>query len=479
MRRLEEYLDRRFPELVEAAGESIRIRSVAADPLPGMPYGREVAACLSHALGVARAWGLRAVDLDGHLGYAEIGEGNEVVLALGHLDVVPEGDGWSFPPFGGDVVQGELRGRGSQDDKAPTFSCLLALRALADLRVPLDRRVRVVFGLDEERGTLGDVAHYLRTEGPPLFGITPDGEYPVVHAEKGALKGTGRFPLPPAGTSQILSIRGGEGPGSVPAVAEALLASPGPEEREVLAERIRTFLEAQGWEATLEAQGSTLRLRCLGRAAHATLPGLGINALGRLCLCLGAALDPGDPLGDFAAFLGRSFGTDSTGASLGLAGRHPHLGDVTVNLATLEREGDELVFRLGIYVPADTLPFPRVRRTLEELFAPQGIRLVVDREVPPLLVPPEAPLIRKLRSAYHRATGESPRLLGMCGSTYAKGMPNLVPFGVTFSDEPDFAHGADERVALHRLRRSVSILTWALEELGCRREPAPFPADPR
>ena len=81
MRRLEEYLDRRFPELVEAAGESIRIRSVAADPLPGMPYGREVAACLSHALGVARAWGLRAVDLDGHLGYAEIGEGDEVVLS--------------------------------------------------------------------------------------------------------------------------------------------------------------------------------------------------------------------------------------------------------------------------------------------------------------------------------------------------------------------------------------------------------------
>lgn len=55
-----------------------------------------------------------------------------MVAVLGHLDVVPEGDGWSFDPFGGEIRDGKVFGRGAMDDKGPTIAALYALAALRD-----------------------------------------------------------------------------------------------------------------------------------------------------------------------------------------------------------------------------------------------------------------------------------------------------------------------------------------------------------
>ena len=63
--------------------------------------------------------------------------GEEMIAVLGHLDVVPEGEGWSFPPFGGEIQDGKVLGRGSIDDKGPTITALYALAALRDSKLPL------------------------------------------------------------------------------------------------------------------------------------------------------------------------------------------------------------------------------------------------------------------------------------------------------------------------------------------------------
>lgn len=50
-------------------------------------------------------------NVDGLYGYAEIGEGAEIIGCLGHLDVVPAGDGWHYPPYAGTIDSGKMRPR--------------------------------------------------------------------------------------------------------------------------------------------------------------------------------------------------------------------------------------------------------------------------------------------------------------------------------------------------------------------------------
>ena len=60
--------------------------------------------------------------------YARLGSGSPHLTFAGHTDVVPVGDGsaWTRPPFGGEVAQGVLYGRGAVDMKGGIASFLAA-----------------------------------------------------------------------------------------------------------------------------------------------------------------------------------------------------------------------------------------------------------------------------------------------------------------------------------------------------------------
>ena len=88
------------------------------------------------------------------MGWCEFGEGDEMIAVLGHLDVVPEGEGWTFDPFGGEIRDGKIFGRGLMDDKGPTMAALYAMAALRDSGLPLKRRIRILFGTNEETGSM-------------------------------------------------------------------------------------------------------------------------------------------------------------------------------------------------------------------------------------------------------------------------------------------------------------------------------------
>ena len=73
--------------------------------------------------------------------------------------MVPEGEGWHHPPYAAEIEGGRLYGRGSIDDKGPVVASLFALKAIRDLGIPLNRRVRLLFGLNEETNDR-DVLYY-------------------------------------------------------------------------------------------------------------------------------------------------------------------------------------------------------------------------------------------------------------------------------------------------------------------------------
>jgi acetylornithine deacetylase/succinyl-diaminopimelate desuccinylase family protein len=77
------------------------------------------------------------------------------LLLLGHTDVVPVGEGWTVDPFGGEVRDGRLYGRGSTDMKGGLAACVVAMAALGRAGVTLSGPVEVAALVDEEEHGLG------------------------------------------------------------------------------------------------------------------------------------------------------------------------------------------------------------------------------------------------------------------------------------------------------------------------------------
>jgi succinyl-diaminopimelate desuccinylase len=90
--------------------------------------------------------------------------GSRSLLLEGHTDVVTEGDpaGWSHPPFGADMVEGRIYGRGAADMKSGLAAAMAAAAAFRRAGVALRGKLVVGALVDEEDGMIG-VRHLCTT----------------------------------------------------------------------------------------------------------------------------------------------------------------------------------------------------------------------------------------------------------------------------------------------------------------------------
>jgi succinyl-diaminopimelate desuccinylase len=99
----------------------------------------------------------------------------------GHFDVVPAGAGWTVDPFGGDVRDGKIWGRGSCDMKAGIAAAVFAVEAIRRAGVELNGSVEVSGTVDEESGGFAGVAwlaHHGRVSADRTdFAIIPEPLY--------------------------------------------------------------------------------------------------------------------------------------------------------------------------------------------------------------------------------------------------------------------------------------------------------------
>ncbi|MEU4287680.1 M20 family metallopeptidase [Kribbella sp. NPDC026596] len=108
---------------------------------------------------------------DGVEGNGSVGRGPGLLL-LGHTDVVPVGDGWTTDPFGGEVRDGRIYGRGASDMKGGLAAALVALAALRGSR--LSGPVELAAVVDEEETGKGIRAYVAGTERPFVGCITAE-----------------------------------------------------------------------------------------------------------------------------------------------------------------------------------------------------------------------------------------------------------------------------------------------------------------
>ena len=132
------------------------------------PFGKNINDALNFMLDTAASDGFKVYNDCGFAGRIEYSNSNnkdsKIVGILGHLDVVPVGNinNWEFDPFCGDIKDGRILGRGTQDDKGPVVACYTALKLIKDMGIKLKNRIHFILGTDEETGWRG-VEHYFKT----------------------------------------------------------------------------------------------------------------------------------------------------------------------------------------------------------------------------------------------------------------------------------------------------------------------------
>ena len=443
------------PQLLSTLRQNIQIPSVQGEAEDGAPYGASVRDSLVHVLDTARELGFRTENMDGHLGWCEYGEGDEMVAVLGHLDVVPAGDGWSCDPFGGELRDGKIWGRGTTDDKGPAIASLFALAALRDSGLPIRRRIRILFGCNEEAGS-DDIKYYLANGGEiPVMGFTPDGMYPIINGEKGIAVVDFRRALAPSPRS-IRCISGGTAHNVVPDRARAELNWPEEERSAACA------LTLDGVRVTETAEG--LLVEAEGQSAHGSTPEKGVNAIGRLLLALKKLGLDGDS-GQAAAFLADVLGEETRGEGLGIAMSDQISGALTVNLGIIRGGGEELSLTLDLRWPV-TARYEDFADRLMGAMERGGFAGERTEGQDSIYMPPESPLVQALSKVYREQTGQEAELLSIGGGTYAKACPNLVAFGPLFPGQEMTEHQPDEYMEADTLLKNAQMMAAAIWELA-------------
>ncbi|OLE05618.1 MAG: hypothetical protein AUG82_04360 [Ktedonobacter sp. 13_1_20CM_4_53_11] len=114
----------------------------------------------------------------------------------GHIDVVPEGDraSWQYEPWGADLVDGRIYGRGACDMKGGLMAALFAIKAIKDSSVPIDGSLMVQSVIGEEDGGIGTFASLLRGHRGNAAIVCEPTRLNLIPAQAGALTFTVRVP---------------------------------------------------------------------------------------------------------------------------------------------------------------------------------------------------------------------------------------------------------------------------------------------
>ncbi len=450
------------PHIISNLQEMIRIRSVEMPSLEGKPFGEGVHQALALALETASGLGFRAVNRDGMIGWAEYGSGKEMIAVLGHLDVVPEGKGWSYPPFGAEIHEGKLYGRGTTDDKGPTLAALWALKIIADEDHRLSKRIRIIFGTNEESGFRG-IKWYAANEEKPVAGFTPDIHEGIVHAEKGGLHIELEQNVGEEETVTLIGFSSGQAVNIVPDNAEAFFRGEG-NVLDTWGKTLETAVRSLPCGGETVREGETLVVRTFGKAAHASLPEKGENAIASLCSLI--AENP--PIENFTPvfrILSDLLKDSRFGTDLGIAMSDEVSGVLTCNPGLASFSEGILKVTLDIRHPV-TIKGDIVIEKIKKKISGTGIRSTVTSRVDPLHVPKDSPLIRELGEAFFETTGRWPEIMAIGGGTYAKALPNVVAFAPFPNALPELAHQADEYIGIDELMASILVMKNAMLRLA-------------
>ena len=438
-------------EFAETLRRWVQVPSVKGEAEEGAPFGREVREMLDRAMEDAKKMGFPVRNFDGYACDVTLGDAEEKIAVLGHLDVVPAGDGWTHPAFGAETEGDRMFGRGTNDDKGPSLAALFAMRAIREAGIPLKKSIRLILGCDEESGWK-DMEWYAAHTEMPESGFSPDASFPLINTEKGMIHLCFHTEDRDTGI-RVLEMATGDRLNVIPGESTALL-----EGGEELADQVRAWSEKNGLPVQAEVTEKGVRVTATGIPGHSAYPEGRRNAIGMMLLLL-RDLGAQGPLKTLA----EAVGMDHDGKSLGCACRDDVSGPLTCNMGILRLTDGMWVGTLDMRCPITADLEALKDAAIAHL---PGFQVDVIEIKEPHHVPAEGELVTSLLAAYEEETGLKGEPMSTGGGTYAKVLKQGVAFGALFPDEPDLAHQANEYADISRLLTASKIYANALIRLA-------------
>lgn len=428
------------------------------------PLGPGVKEALQFMLELGEKDGFISKNVDNLAGHLEMGQGDELLGILGHLDVVPEGDGWSVDPYSAVIKDGKIYARGSSDDKGPTMAAYYAMKIVKELGLPLNKRVRLILGTDEE-SNWRCVDHYFNVEEMPTQGFVPDADFPIIYAEKGisdfdivqsleATKGEREI--------ELISFQSGRRYNMVPDYAEAHLKLKNADKEIEI--NFNDYLERENLEGTVSCINGEIVLTLVGVSAHGAEPKNGKNAgilLAQFLKTVGL-----DESGAKFIQTVAEFYNQSRGEVFDIQFMDEVSGELTINLGIMEYSkttGGRIGCNMRYPV---TFNIDLGKRKIETKLIEDSLQLANFTDSKPMYVKEDDPLIQTLQKVYEEQTGEKAELLAIGGGTYARALKHGVAFGALFPGREDVMHQKDEYAYVDDLLKATAIYAQAIYELA-------------
>ena len=446
-----------------------RIPSVsrAEEAQPGAPFGPDCRRVLDYMLERGHHYGFDAVDHDGYAVSVSMGDPVDAIGMIAHLDVVPVGDGWVYPPYGATYLQEQdvLIGRGVSDNKGAAVTGLFAMRMIRELNWPLKHGLRLICGSSEETG-MQDMKKLLEMSVAfPKMSLVPDAAFPVNYGQKGSVDAE----LSIECTGNLIQLDAGSVRNVIPDLAQCAVAV----DEETVRQAIEKLDDELKQKVTIEACAEGTRIAAHGRSGHAASPDGCVNAIAVLAeaLCKMHILQGScqKAIRELAELT-----SDAHGVSEGIPYEDEESGKLTLVYGVAHLKNGVLT------ISADSRFCVTLRKTqlvpkLEENWTGRGFDIVHLDATDPFYIPKTDERVVALQELYKEVTGRDDEPYTMGGGTYSRVVPNAISFGLGLRGvEHDMsflpeghggAHGRDEVLFLDNAMTSFRIYAVALAML--------------
>ncbi|NLD11564.1 MAG: dipeptidase PepV [Clostridiales bacterium] len=469
---LAKHIEENKSQAVDTLKELIRIRSDAGDPVTTpsgevYPFGQGVQDAFAYMLKKAEEYGFETANADNYGGHIDFGSGDKTVGIIGHLDVVPAGDGWDFDAYSGAESDGYIYGRGTTDDKGPLLACFFAMKALKDAGYEPQRRIRLIMGLDEETNWIG-VQHYKEKLGNPDYGFTPDGDFPILNGEKGMIGFDIAKKLSPSPKEGLIlsKLSGGTAANMVPEHARAVVRSNDPEAYDHIKDLVEEYRNETGYKVKTKGVGKSLEITAEGVAAHGAAPQDGLNAISILFAFLGKLTFVNDDLNVFIDFYNKCVGFNVYGKNMNLDFHDEKSGKLSFNNGLVNYDGESISVNINIRYPISANA-DKIYGAVMPFIDKYDLGVVKQGDMKPIYFDTNSNVIRTLVGVYRDKTGDmesQPIVVG--GGTYAKAFDNVVAYGGLFPGDPDIMHQKNEKLEIKRYYQMIEIYADAIYKMS-------------
>jgi len=466
---IDKYVQNLKEEIIQKTQELIQIPSVyTVSNNPKYPFGKHVNDALEYMLNLGRNLGFRTKNIDGYCGYIEFGEGDELVGIIGHLDVVPEGSNWTYPPFSGTISDDKIYGRGAIDDKGPVISSLYALKIVKD-NYKIKKRVRLILGLNEERDWKC-INYYKTHEEIPTIGFSPDANFPCIYAEKSILTCYLKMDYTDLLDSSIVIKEIDTNDNAINVVPKICSITLKINQNKLLMcdfiSNLKQIISKYEFEIDIyKISEEEIKITSHGIQAHSAHPELGSNAISALIVVLNDIFKFYDILTDIFDFFAKYINTDYYGKNLGI-NFEDESGKLTLNVGDFKLENNIFAIGMNIRVPVNTDIINIGNTFFKHTSSYSNVDFDTTNYMPSLYIPKDNYLVKTLCDIYNSETSSNEEPLAIGGATYARAFDNFVSFGPNLPGHKDMCHQTDEFISIDTLILSCKIYTKAIMALS-------------